>query len=154
MTHLELALDIAATPEQVFAALVDWESQGEWMLGTRVWVPKGATGVGVGGQLAAFTGIGRIGFLDTMTITRWDEPHRVDVVHTGRVVRGTGTFVVEAAAEGRARFVWAEDLDLPLGALGRVGWLAVRPFFVAGVRRSLHRFAQLVEQQPSGVQSS
>jgi hypothetical protein len=39
-------------------------------------------------------------------------------------------------------FHWAELLDLPLGAAGRLGWPAVRPAFVGGVRLSLRRFAR------------
>ena len=145
MIHLELDVDINATPEAVFAGLTDWAAQGQWMLGTRVWVPEGASGRGIGGQIAAFTGIAKLGFLDTMTITIWDEPRRVDVLHTGRVVRGTGTMIVEPHGPDRARFRWAEDLELPLGVLGRIGWVIVKPGFVYGVRRSLHRFAALVE---------
>jgi hypothetical protein len=80
-----------------------------------------------------------------MTITRWEPPYRVDVLHTGALVRGPGTMEVLALPEGRSRFVWSEDLDLPLGLLGRIGWPIVRPAFVAGVRRSLRSFARLVE---------
>ena len=46
------------------------------MLGTRVEVTKG-DGASVGSELSAFTGLGPVGFLDTMTITRWDAPYRV-----------------------------------------------------------------------------
>lgn len=150
MIRLRLDIPIKADPAAVFAALTNWPAQGEWMLGTRVWVPEGASGRGVGGQIHAFTGVWRIGFLDTMTITVWDEPKQVDVLHTGRVVRGTGTMVVKAGisdADGvpTSVFVWGEDLELPLGWLGRAGWVLVRPLFVAGVRRSLQRFAALVE---------
>ena len=144
-THLALDVLIAAPVQRVFAALTDWPAQGEWMLGTRVRAVDG-DGTGVGARLAAWTGAGPVGFLDTMTVTRWEPPHRVDVLHTGRVVRGTGTMEVLALPGDRSRFVWAEDLDLPLGALGRVGWMVVRPGFAAGVRRSLRTFADLVEQ--------
>ena len=47
--------------------------------------------------------------------------------------------------EGLSTFVWREDLDLPLGALGRAGWPVVRPLFKAGVLRSLKKFAVWVE---------
>jgi hypothetical protein len=47
--------------------------------------------------------------------------------------------------EGGATFVWSEDLDLPLGVVGRLGWPLVRPLFAAGVRLSLRRFARWVE---------
>ena len=46
---------------------------------------------------------------------------------------------------GGSRFVWREELDLPLGRLGRAGFALVGPVFAAGVQRSLARFAELVE---------
>lgn len=145
MTHLELVVPVAAPAADVFDAATDWDHQGEWMLGTRV---RGTAqdGKGVGGGISAFTGIGRIGFLDTMVITRWEPPLRCDVLHTGRVVRGTGVFAVRSITPQTSEFVWSEELELPLGALGRAGWVLVRPAFTAGVRHSLKRFARWVEQ--------
>ena len=141
---LELVVDVAAPAEQTWAAVVAWERQGEWMLGTRVRVTA-QEGKGVGGGIEAFTGLGRWGFLDTMRITAWDPPRRCDVVHTGRVVRGTGSFEVRDRGQGHSAFVWREDLDLPLGVVGRLGWRLVRPLFAAGVRASLRRLARWTE---------
>jgi hypothetical protein len=141
---LELTVDVAASVEQTWAGATDWARQGEWMLGTRVW-PTAQDGQGVGGGIAAFTGVGRVGFLDTMEITAWDPPYRCHVLHTGRVVRGTGEFEVRDRGDGRSTFVWREGLELPLGVVGRLGWPLVRPLFVAGVRASLKRFARWVE---------
>ena len=146
--HLVLSVIVDAPPERVFAALVDWETQGQWMLGTRVWSDGPAQGVG--GRISAFTGVGRAGFLDTMEIVEWDPPRFVRVRHTGHVVRGDGVFEVLALPEGRSRFVWREELDLPLGALGRAGYAMVRPAFAAGVARSLRRFADLVARGELG----
>ncbi len=145
MPELVLEVDVDAPAERVFAALVDWGRQGEWMLGTDVHA-VGGPAQEVGGRLAARTGIplpgGRhLGVLDTMVITAWEPGRKVDVRHTGRVVRGTGTFEVVPRGEGSSTFVWSEQLDLPLGALGRLGWPLVRPAMVAGVRLSLKRFA-------------
>lgn len=141
---LELTVEVNAPVERTWAGAVDWARQGEWMLGTKV---RGTAqqGVGVGGGIEAFTGAGRLGFLDTMEITRWEPPHRCEVLHTGRVVRGTGVFVVEDRGAARSAFVWREDLELPLGAVGRAGWVLVRPLFAAGVRASLRKFARWVE---------
>ena len=141
---LELTVDVDAPVEQTWAGATDWAHQGEWMLGTRV---KGTAqdGVGVGGGIEAFTGAGRLGFLDTMEITVWEPPYRCHVLHTGRVVRGTGEFEVRDRGQGRSTFVWREDLELPLGALGRAGWPVVRPAFAAGVQASLRTFARWVE---------
>ena len=142
--HLSLDVIVNAPVEAVFAAFTQWADQGEWMLGTRVEIRAG-DGRSADSQMAAWTGLGPVGFWDTMTITRWEPPYRVDVLHTGALVRGPGTMEVLALPEGRSRFVWSEDLDLPLGLLGRIGWPIVRPAFVAGVRRSLRSFARLVE---------
>ena len=141
---LVLTVPVAAPAADVFAGATDWDGQGEWMLGTRV---KGTAqgGVGVGGGVEAFTGVGPLGFLDTMTITVWDPPRTCDVLHTGRLVRGTGSFSVQEVGPRQSVFVWREDLELPLGVLGRLGWPLVRPLFAAGVRLSLRRFARWVE---------
>lgn len=144
MAELVLRVDVDASVEDVWAGAVDWAGQGEWMLGTSV-RPTAQGGQGVGGGVEAFTGVGRLGFLDTMEITRWDPPRACHVLHTGRVVRGTGAFEVEPRGGGLATFVWSEDLELPLGVVGRLGWPLVKPVFAAGVRVSLNRFARWVE---------
>ncbi len=143
--HVALDVVIDAPVERVFTAFSQWSEQGRWMLGTRVEVRVG-DGASVGSELAAWTGTGPAGFWDTMVITRWDPPYRVDVTHTGAVVKGTGTMDVVALPGGRSRFVWSEDLDLPLGLVGRAGWPIARPAFLLGVRRSLEAFGRLVEQ--------
>jgi hypothetical protein len=148
---------VDAPPEQVWGALVDWDRQGEWMLLTDVRAVAG-NGQGVGARLAAMTGVRlprgllggrRLGVLDTMLITRWEFPRRIDVRHTGRVVRGTGTFEVRPRGDGGSTFVWTEELELPLGALGRAGWPLVRPAMAAGVRWSLRRFARYARAHPA-----
>lgn len=152
MPELVETVDVAAPVEQVFAALADWTTQGEWMLLTDVRTVDGPA-QGVGGRLEARTGLPlpggrRLGVLDRMTITGWEPPHTVDVRHTGRVVRGTGSFQVRERPGG-STFVWVETLDLPLGRLGRLGWPLVRPAFVAGVRLSLRRFGRYAESRPA-----
>jgi hypothetical protein len=141
---LELTVDVDAPVELTWAGATDWARQGEWMLGTRV---RGTAqdGIGVGGGIEAFSGVGKLGFMDTMEITRWDPPYACHVLHTGRVVRGTGEFVVRDRGEGRSTFVWREDLDLPLGFIGRLGWPLIKPLFAAGVQASLKKFARWVE---------
>lgn len=145
MTELTLHVDVAAGVQATWDAVVDWDRQGEWMLGTRVEAGE-QSGRGVGGTLRAYTGAGPLGFWDTMTITGWDPPNRCEVLHTGRLVRGVGVFAVEERGAG-SRFVWSEQLDLPLGVIGRAGWPLVRPVFAAGVQHSLKRFARFVEDR-------
>lgn len=148
---VRIAVDVVvdAPPRVVWDAVTDWPRQSDWMLGTTVSATANE-GVGVGGGLEAFSGIGRLGFLDTMVITEWQPPWRCVVRHTGDVVKGLGIFEVFAIPAGRSRLVWAEELDLPLGILGRIAWPAVRPSFAWGVSRSLHKLARDIERRDMG----
>lgn len=144
MRELVETVHVDAPPRQVWAALTDWTRQGEWMLLTDVAV-TGGDPEAVGGRLAARTGIpllgGRhLGVLDTMVITQWDPPRRAVVQHTGRIVRGPGTFEVVPRFAG-STVTWTEQLWLPFGVVGRLGWPLVKPAVVLGVRLSLRRFA-------------
>jgi hypothetical protein len=129
---------VSADPERVWRAAVDWPAQQRWVRATRV---RG--GQGVGAPVVARTGIGPIGFTDTMVITQWDPPRRCVVRHTGRVVRGSGIFEVVPCG-GACEFRWTERLHLPLGVAGRLAWRVVRPLAQWGLDASLRRFAQLI----------
>ncbi|MEC3979729.1 SRPBCC family protein [Amycolatopsis sp. H20-H5] len=144
MTDVILSVEVAAPAGTTWLALTDWARQGEWMLGTRVEVVEG-NGRSVGSKLAAFTGVAGIGFTDTMEITTWEPPLRCVVRHLGKFVQGTGVFQVIEQGADRSTFVWAEHLKLPFGVFGRLGWPVARPFFSAGVRQSLKRFARYAE---------
>ena len=140
--RVEERVAVAARPEVVWQALTDWEGQAGWMLLTTVTAEPG--GHRVGERLEAFTRIAGVGFRDPMEVTRWEPPSRVDVTHLGKVVRGVGIFSVEPAPGG-AWLAWIEDLDLPLGRLGGLGFVLVRPAFQLMLRRSLRRLARRVE---------
>jgi carbon monoxide dehydrogenase subunit G len=141
VAELVVSTEVAAPVEPVWAALTDWDHHDRWMLLTRA---RG--GHGVGAPIEAFTGVGRLGFLDTMTIIVWEPPHRAVVRHTGRLVRGSGSFEVMPSDERGSRIVWSEWVELPLGLLGRLGWPLVRPLIRAGVAFSLRRLARHVER--------
>lgn len=138
MEHIELKVFVNAPSELVWNRITDWPAQSDWMLGTKVT----GTGNSVGGKISAFTGIGPIGFLDTMEITTWQPPVRCDVIHTGKVVKGTGSFQVEQLNSATCNFIWIEDLEIPLGVVGLLGFKILKPFFVLGVKKSLDKFAK------------
>ncbi|WP_322778446.1 SRPBCC family protein [Frankia sp. Cas4] len=140
---LVAAVEVDAGPDAVFAALTDWERQGEWLLATTV-VRCRQGGIGVGGCIVARTGIGPLAIVDTMEIVEWEPPYRCLVRHTGRVVRGSGAFVVVPLPAGRSRLVWSEELDLLLGWFGRAVFELLRPLLAGVWRVSLHRFARNV----------
>lgn len=139
--NISVRIAIPADQEDTFAAVTDWESQHKWIFATKV------RGVGtdshkLGGKLEAFTGFGRVGFMDTMTITKWDSPNLCEVTHTGKVVKGSGVFEVNQE-DGVTYFTWTEATELPFGFIGRAGWLLVGPLAKFGLRLSLKRFRKL-----------
>jgi hypothetical protein len=140
VAKLVITQNVNAPAEKVWSHLVDWDLHGDWMFLTRA-----SGGTAVGESIEAFTGIGRLGFLDRMTILVWEPPRRAVVRHTGSVVRGSGAFEVREQTAQRSQVVWSEWIDLPFGVLGRIGWPIVRPLIRAGVSFSLRRFARLVE---------
>jgi carbon monoxide dehydrogenase subunit G len=140
VAELVVSQDVDAPAEQVWAVLVDWDVHGDWMLLTRA-----SGGAAVGESIEAFTGLGRVGILDRMTIVVWEPPHRAVVRHTGRVIRGSGAFEVRDLSAGRSRVVWSEWVDLPFGVVGRAAWPLVRLLVRGGVQLSLRRLARYVE---------
>jgi carbon monoxide dehydrogenase subunit G len=147
--RLERAIDVAAPAAEVWNYITDWPRQGEWVPMTRVELVDPATGLG--GRIRAWTGIGPIGFWDPMTITGWERlpggGGRCEVLHRGRLVRGEGEFTVESRDDGGSRFVWAEVLVLPAGALGAAGWRVAKPVAERVIDQALRRMRDLVEHR-------
>jgi hypothetical protein len=144
--ELPVPVEVDAPAAAVWAYVTDWERQGEWMLGTRVQV-TGGNGRGVGTTLRAVTGVGPLGVVDTMEVVEFvapsdGRPGRAAVRHTGKVIRGEGFFEVAPLGPHRCRFTFTERVDLPLGALGRVGWRLGAPVLRVGFVASLRRMAQ------------
>jgi len=73
-----------------------------------------------------------------------------EVLHLGRVVRGTGAFQVDPLPGGGSRYTWVEWIDPPGGALGRGALTLARRPFEAALRLALRRFVRLVEGVPTG----
>lgn len=141
---LAISLTIPAPRLEAWKAIADWPSQGRWMLQTKVWVTSERTS-GVGTSIAAFTGplhkfyprIKSPGLLDLMTVTRWEEPARCDVDHHGKILKGSGSFILTEEGSHSTRFDWSETIVAP-----RALFLLIAPFLYVGVRISLARFAR------------
>jgi len=144
---LAVDLPINAPAEKVWESIADWQGQGKWMLQTSVFLTsKESAGVGV--TIEAFTGplhrlyprLAWLGVLDLMRVTHWEPPVRCDVIHYGKILKGSGSFVVEPVTQERSIFHWSEDIEAP-----RWVFLLVRPFILVGVKISLARFRRLLE---------
>ena len=132
---------VDADQRSVFNAVTDWNLQSKWIFATKV-TGNGNDSHQLGGKLEAFTGYGSFGFMDTMTITKWDPPHTCEVTHTGKIVKGSGLFEV-SIENGKTYFTWTEYTELPFGIIGKAGWIIVGPLTKIGMKISLRRFSKL-----------
>ena len=148
MPELEARISTDATPDRLWAVATDWANQGQWIPFTRAWV-AGDQPPGTGSRVEAWTGVGRVGFLDVMIIDVWEPPRRLDLRHVGKIVRGAAGFVIEPVGSGGSRIVWWERIDLPLGAVGRLTWPVVGRVAGWALRRSLRKLAGLASFGPS-----
>lgn len=139
--HIAMSLVIDVPIEKVWEALADWESQGEWMLQTTVEVTSEIR-EGVGTSIAAFTGIGKLGIMDHMTVTSWNPPYVCDVVHTGKIIKGTGRFELTSLSPQSTRFDWSEEVLAP-----RAVFLLIAPGLYVGVRISLSTLRRHLQQR-------
>jgi hypothetical protein len=139
--HIAMSLVIDAPIDVVWASLADWESQGDWMLQTTVEVTSEIR-EGVGTTIAAFTGMGKIGIMDHMQVTRWEPPFICDVLHTGTIIKGTGRFQLAAIDSRTTRFDWSEEILAP-----RALFLLIAPGLYAGVRISLLKLSRQLRQR-------
>jgi hypothetical protein len=140
--RVDASIDLQTDPQTAFAAAADLPSQERWVIATKLYPIEGDTSIPqVGSRLAAFTGLAGIGFLDTMVVTVYDPPWRWVMQHEGAFVQGVGIFEIVPTAGG-CRFTWAEELDLPFGVIGRLGWPLVKPLAHLGLLGSLRRMAK------------
>jgi Polyketide cyclase / dehydrase and lipid transport len=148
-TRIERSVDIDAPASEVWDYVTDWPRQEEWIPQTRVENVDEARGLG--GRFRAWSGIGRVGFWDPMTITAWerdaDGGGRCEVLHCGSVVKGEGEFAVVARGAHASTFVWAEVVVVPLGSVGAAVWRVVRPAVERLIDRGLASMRDLVQAE-------
>ena len=146
LSHLELSIKVDKPIEAVWKSLVDWKSQSNWMLQTKVWSELDQDRTiknGKGVLVFAFTGLFpslypklRLGILDTMEITKWQPPLLCEVVHIGKVIRGVGKFELKKSRD-KSIFYWQEEIIAPVYLL-----VIIKPIMLLGVWLSLRRFAR------------
>ena len=140
------SVDLRVDPASAFAAMADIRAQEKWIFATTMYaVESSASPPQVGARIAAFTGLWSIGFLDTMTVTEYDPPRRWVMDKDGALLHGVGIMEVRPLADG-CRVSWVNELDLPFGVLGRLGWPVARPIARFALTAALRRMGRLLER--------
>jgi carbon monoxide dehydrogenase subunit G len=119
--RLEVTQEIGAPRPTVWRVLTEWERQPEWMLDAKDVEVLTPVREGVGVTIRCPTNLLGVTVDDVMRVTGWEEPRFLEVVHLGRVITGTGAFELEELGAKRTRITWWEEIDPPLGAVGRWG---------------------------------
>lgn len=135
--------DFSAQPQDVWQAMIDWESHGEWIPATRVEIDAGNPQA-VGGEFTGYTGYGPLTLVDRMRVNQidWHEDTSsgyCEVEKLGPVMSGTAGFTLTPTPSGDgAQIEWFEKVTVPkvpnplgpaISKAGAVGFtLAMRRF--------------------------
>ena len=141
-----MAIDISATPAQVWAAVEAIEDHVSWMHDAVAIRFQTDRRRGVGTAFVCDTKVGPFKLVDRMEITEWTPTAAIGVRHVG-LVTGTGRFTLTPIDLGRrTRFGWDESLVFPWwlgGPFGAFvgGRLVLRPIW----KRNLRTLKHLIE---------
>jgi hypothetical protein len=140
--RVERSIVLPTPPVRAWSVLTDWERQSAWMrdadevrvLGRRE---------GVGTRLVVRTRLFNVPALsERMEVVVWEPPERLALAHR-HVVHGLGVWRLLPHPAG-TRFVWIEDVTLPVPVLGELAAFAYRPLLrrimgasMDGLRRHL-----------------
>jgi len=122
MPAIEVRRTVATQLDPVWETLTDYGSYGRWIPLTRMRVDPGPVRLGWG--FGGFTGLGPVGFLDSMIVVRWEAPAegraRFAVRKTGRVLAGWADVSLTSTTAGGTDVVWREEILPRPEALGRL----------------------------------
>jgi hypothetical protein len=146
VSRLSVAIDIAATPAQVWSTVEPVEDHVEWMHDAVAIRFQTDQHRGVGTAFLCDTKVGPFQLVDRMEVTDWEPGSVMGVRHVG-LVTGTGRFTLTPIDLGRrTRFSWDESLTFPWwlgGPLGAFigGRLVLRSIW----KRNLRALKRIVE---------
>lgn len=121
------SVEVPAVPEVVWAVLLDWERQAEWMRDADRVEVRTPQREGLGVVVAVKTRVFDVPlFTELLEVVGWAPPTLLVVAHRSGI-RGTGEWLLEPVPAG-TRFTWTEDLRLPVPVLGELALRVYRPF--------------------------
>jgi hypothetical protein len=148
VSRLSVAVDISATPDQVWQVVEPVEDHIDWMHDAVAIRFQTEQHRGVGTSFLCDTKVGPIKLVDRMEITEWTADSAMGVRHTG-MVTGTGRFTLTPIDLGRrTRFGWDESLIFPWWLGGPIGALIGGRLVLRSIwKRNLRNLKRLVESQ-------
>ena len=122
MAPVEVRRTVPTRLDAVWDTLTDFAAYGRWIPLTSMRTDPPP--VRPGWAFAGFTGLGPLGFLDSMLVVKWEPPAdgaaRFTVRKTGRVLRGWADVRLAADDAGGTQVVWREEIVPRPEPLGRL----------------------------------
>ena len=122
MAPVEVRRTVPTPLHAVWDALTDFAAYGRWIPLTSMRTDPGPARLGW--AFGGFTGLGPVGFLDSMLVVKWEPPldgeARFAVRKTGRVLRGWADVRLAATDAGGTDVVWREEIVPRPETLGRL----------------------------------
>lgn len=144
---------IDAPLRQVWDVVADFASYGRWIPFTTMLVDPQPTRVGWG--FVGRTGLGPVGFLDSMLVTVWEPPGAPDgrqarfaVRKTGRVLAGWAEVGAVTRDDGRTDLTWTEEIIPRPESLGRLLVPLADPVTTRLFARAVAGMARAAESAP------
>jgi hypothetical protein len=135
---------LAASPEEVWEVVTRWEEQPRWMVDAGRVEVSGGRRAGLGTRVAATTLVLGLPVLrEVLEVTEWVPASRLGLAHRS-LVRGHGEWRLRRTERG-TRFLWREELSLPVPVMGELVLRIYRPLMALLMRRSLSNLARVVE---------
>lgn len=151
MSPLSVAIDITATPEQVWDVVEPVEHHIDWMHDAVAIRFQTNQHRGIGTAFLCDTKVGPLKLTDHMEITEWIPGAAMGVRHVG-VVTGTGRFTLTPIDLGRrTRFAWDESLTFPWWLGGAAGALVGGRVVLRSIwKHNLAELKRIVEESIAG----
>jgi uncharacterized protein YndB with AHSA1/START domain len=143
MQSVTVSVDIAAPLSEVWDAAADLEGHVRWMADVESIEFGSEVRQGAGTEMRVATRVGPFRTVDVMTVTEWEPPRRISVLHRG-FFTGRGEFDISPVG-GATRFTWTEDIHFPWRVGGPIAAFVARPVLTLIWRRNLRRLKTLVE---------
>jgi len=119
---VEVRRTVTTPLDAVWDTLTDFAAYGRWIPLTSMRTDPGPARLGW--AFGGFTGLGPVGFLDSMLVVKWEPPldgeARFAVRKTGRVLRGWADVRLAATDAGGTDVVWREEIVPRPETLGRL----------------------------------
>lgn len=147
MARIEAEVHVEAVPERVWARLVDWERQPEWMVDALDVTVLSPHRQGPGVRLRCPTRLAGVVVTDVLEVVEWQPPRHLGIRHDGWLIQGLAGFDLQATDHG-THLRWWEEIQPPLGVLGDVGMGLAEPLTRRLLQRSLANLKLVAEGFP------